>query len=499
MLKRLYNSFKDSFISVAPITILILVVAYLIGCSSKVIISFSISALLLIIGITLFTFGADLSMVMIGEKIGNSLIKRKKLFSVLAITLVIGFVITIAEPDLMVLASQLTSIPNVLIITLVALGVGLFLMLSLFRIIKGIKINTILSISYIIIFILMLFSSPSFITVAFDSGGVTTGPMSVPFIVALGYGFTKLRNDKQARNDTFGLVGIASIGPIIVVLLLGILFHPASSYDTSSFFSNGSLLIEYLDSFYHNFVEATISLVPILVVFIIFELLENTLNNYDMRKIVLGLCSSLVGLTVFLTGVEVGFIKMGYEIGNLFASHNMPILLIILGMVVGYLIVKAEPAVKVLNEQISDLTEGSISKKMIGLCLSIGVSLAVGLSLIRLFLKIPITYFLVPGYILSIILAYKTQDIFTAVAFDSGGAASGPLTTSFLLPIAIGACMANGGDIMTMAFGVVSLVSLSPLITIQLLGSVYECRINKQTLAKVKDLDESILDYEVSL
>ena len=248
MLKRLYNSFKDSFISVAPITILILVVAYLIGCSSKVIISFSISALLLIIGITLFTFGADLSMVMIGEKIGNSLIKRKKLFSVLAITLVIGFVITIAEPDLMVLASQLTSIPNVLIITLVALGVGLFLMLSLFRIIKGIKINTILSISYIIIFILMLFSSPSFITVAFDSGGVTTGPMSVPFIVALGYGFTKLRNDKQARNDTFGLVGIASIGPIIVVLLLGILFHPASSYDTSSFFSNGSLLIEYLDS-----------------------------------------------------------------------------------------------------------------------------------------------------------------------------------------------------------------------------------------------------------
>lgn len=501
MYKRLCGDFKESIISVLPITALVLIVSFFIGVAIKDILAFVVSTFLLIIGIALFTFGANLSMVIIGERIGNVLIKSRKMLVILLSGLIIGFVVTVAEPDLMVLASQLTSVPNILIISAISLGVGVFLMIALYRIIKGISLNKILFISYGIILLLLCLTPSNFAPLSFDSGGVTTGPMSVPFIVALGYGFTKLRSDKKGQNDTFGLVGLASIGPIIVVLLLGLVFNIDSVYDTSSFYSSEHLIIQFLDAFYKNFVEITISLTPIIIVFIIFELFNDTLSNYDMRRVILGLIASLLGLTFFLSGVSVGFIKMGYLIGNLFVENNLTFWLLILGMVIGFLIVKAEPAVKVLVEQVSDLTEGSISKKVINICLSIGVCFAVGFSLMRLFTGISILYIVVPGYILALILAYLTPDMFTAIAFDSGGAVSGPLTSSFILPIMIGACMALGGNILTDAFGIVGLVSLSPLIMIQLLGLIYKLKVNHYHLKIAKNLSEEIVEYnyEVSL
>ena len=501
MFKKLSSDFKESIISVMPITFLVLVIAFFIGIETKNIISFVISAILLTVGIGLFTFGADLSMTIIGDRIGEVLVKSRKLSLILICGLLIGFVITVAEPDLMVLASQITSMPNFLIIALVSLGVGIFLMIALFRIIKGIPINKILLIGYGIVLFLLYFTPSSFLALSFDAGGVTTGPMSVPFIVALGYGFTRLRSDKKGRNDTFGLVGLSSIGPIIVILILGLVFNLDSVYDTSSFYSEGTLISEYLLSFWDKFIEIVIALTPILVVFIIFELFNDTLSNYEMKKVVLGLISVLLGLTVFLTGVEVGFIKMGYAIGSIFAEKNMAFLLTIIGTVIGFLIVKAEPAVKVLVNQISELTEGSISKKVVNLCLSTGVCFAVAISLMRVFTGTSILYFVIPGYILSLILAYLTPDIFTAIAFDSGGAVSGPLTSSFLLPICIGACMVTGGNILTDAFGIVGLVSLSPLIMIQILGYVYKQKTRRHNYRMVKDLNEEIIDYnyEVAL
>lgn len=501
MFKKLYNDFKESVLSVMPITLLVLVIAFFIGIETKNIISFVISAIFLIIGIVLFTFGADLSMTIIGDRIGEVLIKSRKLSLVLISGLLIGFVITIAEPDLMVLASQITSIPNFLIIALVSLGVGIFLMIALFRIIKGIPINKILFIGYGIVLFLLYFTPTTFAALSFDAGGVTTGPMSVPFIVALGYGFTRMRSDKKGRNDTFGLVGLSSIGPIIVIMILGLVFNLDSVYDTSSFYSDSSLIGEYLLTFWDKFVEIVIALTPILFVFIIFELFNDTLSNYEMKKVVLGLISVLLGLTVFLTGVEVGFIKMGFEIGHIFAEKEMAFQLTLIGTLIGFLIVKAEPAVKVLVNQISELTEGSISKNVVNLCLSTGVCIAVAISLMRVFTGISILYFIIPGYIVALVLASLTPDIFTAIAFDSGGAASGPLTSSFLLPICIGSCMVTGGNILTDAFGIVGLVSLSPLIMIQLLGFVYKQKTKRHNYQMVKELDEEIIeyDYEVAL
>ncbi len=499
MFKKLYNDFKESIYSVLPITLLVLVISFFIGVEEESILSFFISALLLVIGISLFTFGANLSMVIIGERIGEVLVKSRKLFLILLCGLLIGFVITIAEPDLMVLASQITSIPNILIIGLVSLGVGIFLMIALFRIIKGISINKILFISYGIVLLLLCFTPSLFVPLSFDAGGVTTGPMSVPFIVALGYGFTKLKRDKKGQSDTFGLVGLASIGPIIVILILGLIFNIDSVYDTSAFYSSGTLINELLSGFWNNFVEIVIALTPILFVFIIFELFNDTLSNYEMRRVVLGLICALLGLSVFLTGVEVGFIKMGYLIGSLFAKKNMAFWLTIIGTVIGFLIVKAEPAVKVLVNQVSDLTEGSISKRIINTCLSVGVCIAVCISLMRVFTGVSILYFVVPGYIIALILAYLTPDMFTAIAFDSGGAVSGPLTSSFLLPICIGACMVLDGNILTDAFGIIGLVSLSPLIMIQLLGLVYQIKTRNHKLKIVKDFSEGIIEYEVIL
>lgn len=495
MIKKMKNDFIDAFVSVMPIALLVLVVSFLLGVPSKIIISFAISTVLLIIGIGLFTFGADMSMSIIGEKIGSSLVKTQKLFLVLACGLLIGFVITIAEPDLMVLASQITSIPDILIITLVSLGVGIFLMIALLRIIKGISLNKILLFGYGIILLLLFLTPSSFASLSFDAGGVTTGPMSVPFIVALGYGFTRMRSDKSGHNDTFGLVGLSSIGPIIVILLLGLVFNLDSVYDTSQFYNNGALTSEYLYTLWNEFVEIIIALTPILFVFIIFELFNDTMSNYEMKKVIIGLIAVLLGLTSFMTGVEVGFIKMGYTLGSLLASKNLIFLLVVVGTVIGFLIVKAEPAVKVLVNQISDLTEGSISKNIVNLCLSTGVCIAVAISLMRVVTGVSILYFVIPGYIIAIILSYLTPDIFTAIAFDSGGAASGPLTSSFLLPICIGACMVFEGNILTDAFGIVGLVSLSPLIMIQILGLVYKMKTKRHHLALLKNLDEEIIDY----
>ena len=495
MLKRFLRSLKESIFSIIPITVLIMVISFFVGIEKLSILAFILSALFLTIGFAFFTFGAELSMVTIGNNIGSSLIKNKKIYKVLLIGLIIGFVITIAEPDLIVLSSQLTAIPSYIIIALISLGVGIFLMIALFRIIKNININKVLLIGYGIVLLLLIFVPKAFASISFDAGGVTTGPMSVPFIVALGLGFARLSRNRKGGNDNFGLVGIASIGPIIMIMILGLFFNLNSQYDMSNFTFHGSLFQEFMSASISKFTISCVALAPILFVFIIFELRNDTIDNYGIRRVVLGLICTLLGLTIFLTGVEVGFIKMGFAIGKIFTEKNMHCLLIIVGMIIGYLIVKAEPAVKVLVEEVSSLTEGSISKKMINFCLSLGVCFAVGISLIRVFTGISILYFVVPGYILALVLAYLTPDIFTAIAFDSGGAASGPLTTSFLLPILIGATSTFGGNILTDAFGIVGLVSLSPLIMIQLVGLIYGRKIYHHNLKMVENLDESIIDY----
>lgn len=480
MKQRLIDNLIDSFCSVMPISVIIFIISILIGVSMDLIITFMVSSIFLIIGMTLFTTGADISMGTIGESIAESLIQKGKKWLVFIVSFVIGVVITVAEPDLMVLAKQLTSIPDMLIILSVGLGVGIFLLIAVWRIFKKYPFHRIITISWFIILGLLALTPKEFAAVAFDAGGVTTGPMGVPMIVAFGYGLTKFRSDKNANEDSFGLCGLSSLGPIIIVLLLGLFFKTDSVYDTSAFLEQIPYIDNFVISFLTSFENVLISLIPIIAVFILIQIYSKSINKVTIFKVILGLILTVGGLTLFLTGVDAGFLKMGYFIGNIIGTSSYSYLIVPIGLLLGYIIINAEPAIKILNNQISDLTEGSISSRIINSCLSLGVCLAVGFSLLKIIYQIPISYFLVPGYFLACLMTYKTPKVFTAIAFDAGGAASGPLTTSFLLPLCIGLCVAFDGNILTDAFGIGALVSMTPLITIQILGLVYKYKLSKQ-------------------
>ena len=492
MKNRLTENLIDSIKSVMPIGVVIVILSLVIHIPSKIIISFIISSVLLVIGITLFTVGADMSMITIGEHVGNRIVKTRKKVLILIISFIMGMVITISEPDLTVFAKELSSIPNLLIILLVSIGVGLYLMVAVFRILKRISYRTIVTISLLIILILLYFTQKEFVSVAFDGGGVTTGAMGVPLIVAFGYGISKFRSDNDAKGDSFGLCGLASLGPVIVILILGLFFETDTYFNTSNFISNLSIGKHFITSLISSYRDVCISLIPILCVFLISRVLGKRMSKDKVIKIVMGIILSVIGLTLFLTGVSLGFIEMGYRIGNVITKSNFRYLLIPISMVMGYIIINAEPAVKILNKQISDLTEGSISPKIINLCLSIGVSFAIGISLLRVFFRIPMIYIIVPGYFIAGLLMYFTPRMFMTIAFDSGGAASGAMTTSFLLPICIGACEVLGGNILSDAFGVGALVSLTPIITIQVVGIIYDYKLRKK---EITVFDEEIIDY----
>ena len=492
MRNKITESIYESFKSVIPIAIIIIIISVIIGLPSTSILAFGISSILLMIGISIFTIGANMSMIEIGEHIGNSIVRKKKLYLILLISLIVGIVITISEPDLTVFANELTSIPTVLIVLAASMGIGLYLMIGVFRIIKKVSYRKIITISLLIILGLLYFVPLDFVSVAFDSGAVTTGAMGVPMIIAFGYGITKYRGDIESKSDSFGLCGMASLGPIIVILILGLFFHVDNYFDTSLFVNTLGLTNRFVSKFVSSFRDVLICIMPIVGVFVVSQIVDKHLPKNILIKICVGFILSILGLTLFLTGVSAGFIEMGYRIGSIFTSSSYRYLLIPIGMLIGYIIINVEPSVKILNKHISNLTGGSVSEKIVSLCLSIGVCLAIGISLCRIFLSIPMIYVIVPGYFLAGLLMYYTPKMFTTIAFDSGGAASGTMTTSFLLPICIGACEMMGGSILTDAFGVGALVSLAPIITIQIVGIIYQRKMEKKDNIV---FDEEIIDY----
>lgn len=496
IINRLNDSILESYQAVIPIIFFVIILSIFMKLSLLDILSFILSGIFIMIGISLFTFGANLSMVTVGKKIGTSLVKSKNILKIVVVTIIIGTIITIAEPDLSMLANQLPSISKLFFVLLVSFGVGLFLMIATLKNVYRLNLNTILLISYSIVFLLLFLVPSDFLAVAFDSGGVTTGPLSVPFIVSLGLGLNALRTDKNAKKDSFGLLSLCSTGPIIVVLLIGLVYKPDSYYDIASLTSQLPLKVQYSSALVDNFLEVLLSVIPILLVSLLYIYKYKTVTKREKMKIISGIIMAMIGLTIFLIGANVGFMNMGYLIGSYFGTSKYKYFLIPIGMIIGFWIVKAEPAVKLLNGQIEDLTEGSINRKSVGLSLSLGVALAVGISFLRALTGISLLYFIIPGYILAIGLTFVVNRIFTGIAFDSGGAVSGPLTVTFLLPISIGACYVSNGNVMTDAFGLIALVSLIPLITIQLFGLIYKY---KSRITKVyDDYDEKIIEYDWS-
>ena len=438
-------------------------------------------------------------MIPLGEAVGKEITRSKKVWVIVAISFLIGVIITVAEPDLQVLAGQVPSIPDRVIIWSVALGVGVFLVIALLRILFAIQLSYLLICFYAIVFVLAGFVSPDFWAVAFDSGGVTTGPMTVPFIMALGVGVSAVRNDREAGGDSFGLVALCSIGPIITVLLLGLLYQPDGSTYTPVSVPDAKDTAEMFRSYTHAlpeyFKEIFLSLAPILAFFVLFQLVTRRMHRREVMSMLFGLLYTYIGLVLFLTGVNVGFMPVGSFLGESIAAHeSYSWLLIPIAMLIGYFIVSAEPAVHVLNRQVEEITAGAIPASAMNAALSIGVSVSLALAMIRVLTGISIMWFLIPGYVLSLALSFVVPKIFTSIAFDSGGVASGPMTATVLLPFAMGACDARGGNVVTDAFGVVAMVAMTPLVTIQLLGVSYQRKLSKRTPVPAVGQVEEIIE-----
>ncbi len=460
---------------------------------------------MLILGMGFFQLGSEMSMTPLGEGIGVQISKSKSFFIMAFIGFLMGAIITISEPDLQVLAEQVPSVPNQVLIWTVALGVGVFLAVAILRIVFKIDLSILLIILYVLLIGASFFVPKDFLAVAFDSGGVTTGPMTVPFIMAMGVGLASVRSDKNAASDSFGLVALSSVGPILAVLVLGCFYKPTeASYSMAEIVdvtTTRDVALEFAKGLPIYFEEVLISLLPILAVFIIFQIFTHRYHGRQIKKILFGFLYTYIGLVLFLCGVNVGFAPVGAFLGMELAALDYNWILIPLGMIIGYYIVKAEPAIQVLNHQVESVTDGAISVRAMNRSMSIGVAISIGLAMLRILVGIPIQYIIIPGYIIALIMSRFVPKIFVGIAFDSGGVASGPMTSTFLLPLSIGVCQAVDGNIMTDAFGVIALVALTPLIAIQIMGLVYRfktAKIQKPVDIYIPDVDDIVDLEEVS-
>lgn len=503
----LLKKLKESLISVLPIVaiVFILNLTPLINFTTPEMAVFLISSVFLILGIALFNLGADLAMTPMGEHIGSGLTKLKSLSLLLGVCFAMGILITVAEPDLTVLANQVSMImnPKLLIFT-VGAGVGLMLVISILKIVTRKSLSKLLMFFYMMLFavtsLLIASGNSDLIPMGFDSGGVTTGPITVPFIMALGVGIAATIGGKDASENSFGLIALCSVGPILAVLILGCTVSgEMEAYDLSQYILNiglGHIVEVILDTAK----EVLIALGLIVVFFVVLQIVVLKLPKKRLIQIAVGIGYTFVGLVIFLSAVKVGFMPIGYKLGTEIAGNK--IVAIIFSLVIGMVVVLAEPAVHVLNKQVEEITEGTVSKRSMMIALSIGVGLSICLSIVRIIFDFSILFYLIPGYLISLGLSFFVPGLYTAIAFDSGGVASGPLTSSFILPFAVGVCASvTGGvdSILSNAFGIVAMVAMAPLITIQLLGfrSIISKKIS-DGIAMKKILsadDEQIIDF----
>lgn len=501
MNKKLKEKINEALSSVLPITVIIFLLSIsFVPIPIATTVMFLVGATLLIVGMGFFSLGADMSMLPLGEGVGAAFFRLRKLPLVIIVSFLIGFIITIAEPDLQVLSKQVPSIPGNTLIMTVAAGVGFFLAVAILRIVFKVALSHLLLFFYLIVFAVSYFTPSDFVPVAFDSGGVTTGPITVPFIMAIGLGIAAVRSDKDSVDDSFGLIAICSIGPILAVMLLGMLFRPTEAIfatnDVYDVFTTRDVALLYARQLRHFGEEVLLALSPIALFFLLFQLFSKYFSKRQIVKVVVGFVYTFTGLVLFLTGVNVGFIPVGHMIGLQIAVTSYKWALLPLGALIGYYIVAAEPAVHVLNKQVEEVSHGAISQRAMNLSLSIGVAVSVALSMLRILADISIYWLLIPGYLIALILTFFVPKIFTGIAFDSGGVASGPMTTTFLIPMAIGVCNGVGGNVMTDAFGIVAMVAMTPLVTIQIMGMIYTRQMKASEKGGPVALDSADIESE---
>ena len=476
--KALREKLKEALLSVLPVCGLVFLLSLTpwVDLSGHDLAVFGGAAILLVIGIGLFNVGADMAMTPMGQYIGEGLTRSRKLAILLSISFVMGLLITIAEPDLSVLAGQVSAVMNgTLLIGIVGVGVGLFLLMGVGKIIFHDDLTSLLLFFYMLLFclaaLLIETGKGAFLPLSFDSGGVTTGPITVPFIMALGVGIAMSVGGRNAMENSFGLIALCSVGPVAAVLVLSMLSQGELSYAIPSYKMSSIMDEGFWTLMGENMLEVGKSLVLVVAFFFTLQVIALKLPKAKIIQILFGILYTFIGLVLFLTAVAMAFMPIGFEIGCQLAKLH-PALLVGFAFIVGNVVVLAEPAVHVLNAQVAQITGGEVSKKQMMAALSIGVGVSIGLSVLRVYLGFSLLYYLVPGYLISLGLSFMVPKLYTAIAFDSGGVASGPLTSSFILPMVIGACAIIRGvpAVLDFAFGVVAMVAMTPLITIQALG-----------------------------
>lgn len=505
--KGLLSKLKEAVISVVPVAVIVLIMCLtpVIDASAREIVTFVVSAIFLILGIGLFNLGADLAMTPMGEHIGSGLTKTRRLPLLLFVSFVMGLLITIAEPDLSVLADQVSAVMNrTVLIVVVGVGVGFFLLLAIIKVVFKKNLSMLLMFFYLVLFavcaILAENGKGMFLPLAFDSGGVTTGPITVPFIMALGVGVAATVGGRKSQENSFGLIALCSIGPMLAVFLLSMFMKGDLGYalpDYSIGDDVGGALTATLGS---TAVDVIIALALIVGFFVILQITVLKLPKRRILQIAIGIIYTFVGLLIFFTSVHLGFMPIGFKIGQELANFSKP-LLVVFSFIIGCVVVLAEPAVHVLNNQVEQVTDGAVTKRSMLIALSLGVGLSIGLSIIRIVFDFSLLYYLIPGYIISLGLSLFVPKLYTAIAFDSGGVASGPLTASFILPFAMGACNVLWGEskVLELAFGVVAMVAMTPLITIQILGfrAIASAKVRaKINIKRIVDADdEQIIEF----
>ncbi len=503
MTEALKEKLKEAFRAVFPIALIVLGLSLtLTPLETGTFLLFAVGVALLIAGTALFALGADMSMLAIGQKVGSTLTKSKKVWLIALISFVIGVIVTMAEPDLQILAQQVHDIDNMVMVVTVSVGVGIFLMIAMLRIVFGISLSVLLAAFYTVLFaVALLFVPESFWAIAFDAGGVTTGPVTVPFIMSLGMGVAAVRSGKNSGDDSFGLVALSSVGPILSVMILGIVYKAQGG----EYFLDESVVPETTRNAFALYgrelgtyaAEVLRAVSPIVAFFVLFQLFTRAFPKRQLIKIGIGLVYTFIGLTLFLTGANAGFMPVGRAIGIALSEIWNGWLLIPVGMLFGYFVVSAEPAVYVLNKQVEHISAGAVRAATMKKGLCIGVCAALGFAMLRIVAGFNVMWLLVPGYAAALLLMPFTPKLFTGIAFDSGGVASGAMVSSFVLPLAIGACsVVAPTKIMTLAFGCVALVALAPLISIQILGIHYK----RKTATYKKNFlteEDGIVEYEV--
>lgn len=486
---------KENAVSVLPVMAIVTLLGLTAVPLEKILlVRFLISGLFLILGLTIFLLGVDLGIQPMGERTGAELTKKRNITILLLAAFAIGFIVTSAEPDIQVFSKQVHGVfpfVNKLSFTFtIAAGVGLFIMLGLLRSVLNLSIKWVLFIAYTILFVVVIFAPKEFLGVAFDSGGATTGPMTVPFIMALGLGVSSVRSDE---DNSFGLTGIASIGPVMAVLLYAIICNQKGLNDQNEVLvvekageiaatigvSLKNVFAPFGSSFVVSLKETLISIAPLFGLFVFFNITLLKMTRLQTIRIVIGFIYSFVGLSIFLTGVNGGFMQAGQSLGlkmGLLAQTKGGwwfFLLIVTGLIFGAIIVCAEPAVWCLSEQVEQVSGGTIKRKLLLIFLSCGTAVAIALAIWRSVSNFDLKYILIPGYIISMILMIFCPSLFSGIAFDSGGVASGPLTSTFVLSFTLGAASCNGSND---SFGVIALVAMMPLIAIQIMGIVFKIK-----------------------